>query len=343
MPRAIELDRCRIPPAFWRAMQGAGIEPPALLRQARLPATLHLDPQAAVRTSDYFALLRAVETLLREPGLGLRLVAALDTSAHPPSSLVAFHARDYRDGVQRLARFKRLCTPELLQLDEERRGLSVTVRWRAAGTPAPALATDVTMATLIELGRRSAGVHVVPLSVELVAQARDAGPYEAYFGCPVHFGRAEDRLLLRREDLDRPFPGRNPELLDMLLPPLAAALAELQAQDAISAQVTLALKRVLASGRPDLAQVAADLGMSERTLQRRITDEGTSFRSLLLEARRSLGRQLLESPDCDIQEVAFLLGYQDTNAFHRAFKEWEGVTPARWRAMQGGAAADVRS
>ena len=80
-----------------------------------------------------------------------------------------------------------------------------------------------------------------------------------------------------------------------------------------------------------------DLGLSERTLQRRITEEGTTFRALLLEARRSLGRQLLESPDCDIQEVAFLLGYQDANAFHRAFKEWEGVSPARWRALQGGA------
>lgn len=337
MPSAGELDRCRIPPAFWRALQGAGIGPPALLRQARLPATLHLDPRASVRTTDYFALLRAVEVLLPEPGLGLRLVASLDTSAHPPSSLVAFHARDYRDGIQRLARFKRLCTPELLDLQDEPRGLAVTVRWRGAATPAPALATDVTMATLMELGRRSTGVRVAPLAVELAAAGRDARPYEDYFGCPVQFGRAEDRLLLRRADLDRPFPGRNPELLEMLLPPLAAALAELQAQDSISTQVTLALKRVLASGRPDLAQVAADLGLSERTLQRRITEEGTTFRALLLEARRSLGRQLLESPDCDIQEVAFLLGYQDANAFHRAFKEWEGVSPARWRALQGSA------
>uniref|UniRef100_UPI001E2C2ABF helix-turn-helix transcriptional regulator n=1 Tax=Ralstonia pseudosolanacearum TaxID=1310165 RepID=UPI001E2C2ABF len=98
-------------------------------------------------------------------------------------------------------------------------------------------------------------------------------------------------------------------------------------------QVKIVLKRSLASGRPELPDVARELGMSERTLQRRITDDGGSFRGILIEARQELGRQLLADPSADIEEVACLLGYQDTSSFYRAFRGWEGVTPNRWREL----------
>jgi AraC-like DNA-binding protein len=71
--------------------------------------------------------------------------------------------------------------------------------------------------------------------------------------------------------------------------------------------------------------------MSDRTLQRRITEDGTTFRILLTEARQELARELLSAGDASLEEVAYLLGYQDVNAFHRAFKEWEGITPGEWR------------
>ncbi|TGU31128.1 AraC family transcriptional regulator, partial [bacterium M00.F.Ca.ET.152.01.1.1] len=95
-------------------------------------------------------------------------------------------------------------------------------------------------------------------------------------------------------------------------------------------QVKVVLKRSLASGRPELSDIARELGMSERTLQRRITEEGTSFRELLINARQELGRQLLSDPTADIDEVACRLGYQDASSFYRAFREWEGTTPNRW-------------
>ena len=119
----------------------------------------------------------------------------------------------------------------------------------------------------------------------------------------------------------------------MLTPALAAALGELEARSSIREQVKRVLKRCLASGRPELSDVARDLGMSERTLQRRITGEGTSFRDLLAEARQELWRRLLSDHAAGIDEVACLLGYQDTSSFYRAFKDWEGVTPNRWREM----------
>jgi aryl-alcohol dehydrogenase-like predicted oxidoreductase len=78
--------------------------------------------------------------------------------------------------------------------------------------------------------------------------------------------------------------------------------------------------------------VAKELGISERTLQRRITDEGTSFRQLLNETRHELVRQYLGNASVEITEAAFLVGYEDPNSFYRAFRSWEGKTPAEWRA-----------
>ena len=100
------------------------------------------------------------------------------------------------------------------------------------------------------------------------------------------------------------------------------------------------LKRCLAGGRPELSAVARELAMSERTLQRRITEEGSTFRELVAQARQELWRRLLGDPASTIDEVAYLLGYQDTSSFYRAFRDGEGVTPNRWRELNG---ADLAS
>lgn len=119
----------------------------------------------------------------------------------------------------------------------------------------------------------------------------------------------------------------------MLTPALAAALGKFEARSSIREQVKVALKRCLASGRPQLSDVARELGMSERTLQRRITEEDATFRDLLAQARQALWRRLLADPAAGIDEVACLLGYQDTSSFYRAFRDWEGITPNRWREL----------
>ncbi len=328
-----QIDRCKVPQAFWRAAEQFGIRPAALLRQARLPATLHLGGQVFVTTAQYFALMQAMANLSGDPALGIRMVQAVDTALHPPSSLAAFYARDYRDGLTRLARFKRLCTPEQLQIVEANGDCIISVEWPFAIEAEPAISVDITFATLVELGRRATGRAIVPRRLDLARPGPVSATHADYFGCPIRTGAPRDLLVLDTADLDRPFPGHNPEMLDMLTPALSAALGELEAQSSVAEQVKIVLKRSLASGQPSLSDVAKQLGMSERTLQRRITEEGSTFRDLLSDARRDLGRHLLADPTTDIEEVACLLGYQDTTSFYRAFREWEGMPPNRWREM----------
>lgn len=324
-------DRCKLPAALWRALAANGISPSAVLKLAHLPATLHLGDRAVVTTDQYFSLWRALEEITGSSELGLQMVAATPTSAHPPSSLAAFHARDFQDGLERLARFKRLCTPERVRFEIQGADAIITVDWLHATTPEPLTCTDVTFATVLELGRRGTGHPLTARRIDYAQTAVPISPRQAFYGGEVRTGRTHSALVLDRADLDRVFPGHNPELLAILTPSLAAGLDELDAGASIVDQVKAVLGPMLAGGRPELATVAADLGLSARTLQRRITEAGTSFRDLVAGARRELSHRLLTDPGTDIDETAYLLGFQDVTSFYRAFRDWEGVPPGEWR------------
>lgn len=321
-------------------MRLIGLDPAVVLRQARLPASLNIQEKRdrrQVNTDEFFRLWEAIRVLNPDPAAGILLATQLDTVLLPPSSFAAFIARDYREGLHRLARFKPLCAPERMLITEQGRDCTIMVDWWQVQIPPPSLLIDAAFASFVELGRRAANVHIVPRKVELI-HADGSNAHASYFGCPVQFGASRNALVLDVADLDRPFPGHNRELLDMLNPVLSAALAEAITPATISQRVKMALKRILASGCPNIAAVARDLGMSERTLQRRITEENTSFRQLMLETRQEMVRHLLAESSIEINEIACLLGYEDTNSFYRAFRSWEGTTPARWRASQGGEA-----
>jgi AraC-like DNA-binding protein len=210
--------------------------------------------------------------------------------------------------------------------------------WPYASETEPLTSVEMSFAFALALGRRGTGQPLTPVRMEFAHAGPQSEARQTYFGCPIHYGARCNKLVMKSSDLDRPFPGHNMELLDILTPALTAALSEPRVHIAVADQVKTVLKRRLAAGRPEVAEVAHDLGMSERTLQRRITEAGASFRTLLVQARQELSRELLPDPSIDLDEVACLLGYQDTSSFYRAFKDWEGVTPAQWLERNGDSA-----
>ena len=325
-------DRFKAPNALWRWLDGLGLAPATVLRQARLPLALQDGRANPVTTAQYFAIWRAVEALAPEPGLGLRLAAELDIAHLPPANLAAYYAGDFRDALQRLARYKQLCAPEVMRLAERDGACAIDLVWLYATEPEPPLLTDAAFASFVELGRRGTRAALRPLRVELRRPRALGDPHTAYFGVPVRFRAPRSALVFHARDLDRPFVTHNAELLALLDPPLARALAGRHAEGSVGEQVQAVLRHQLAGRAPDLGAVARALGVSARTLQRRIAAEGRSFQRLLGDVRRALGREYLAQPGMEFKEVAYLLGYDDATSFHRAFRAWEGTTPARWRA-----------
>src|ERR1700722_2331378 len=291
-------DRFKAATAFWIGLGKIGLTPAAVLSQARVPVTVYDGKKNLVTTAQFFALWRAVGELSPDPAAGLKFATQIDVGNRPPSTMAAYFARDYRDALARLARFKQLCTPEELQIKISKDECFIEPVWQHAQEETPALLTDATFASFVELGRRGTGHPVNPKRVELKRKAETTRVHEAYFKCPAKFGARRNILVLHTADLDRPFLTRNAELLEMLDPQLDKALKEQRAQRSISEQVKWILKRLLAGARPDVSALARELGLSDRNLQRRI-DDGTTFRKLLLEACKELAREYLNRPDIE--------------------------------------------
>jgi AraC-like DNA-binding protein len=324
----------RLFPSMWRALERCGIRSAEVARRAGLaPAT---PSQAATITLEQsFAFWGAVREVSGKPAIGLELARNMDIADAPPMVLAPFHARDWRDSMHRISRYKQMCSPERVKIREEGDICTVEVEWVRPHAERTVV-IDFMFAAMMELGRRGTRQPLVARRVELDRPKGNAAPYESHFGGPVRFGAPADRLVLHRSDLDRPFASYNAELLEILSPALERELADHQSRNTLSGQVKWLMKRRLATSRPDMRAIAKELALSERTLQRRLADEGNRFQDLLTEARRELAREYLANGQLDMADVAFLLGFDDQNSFFRAFRQWEGETPARWRALRLG-------
>ena len=325
-------DRIKLPRVFWAGLKSIGLTPGAILRRSNLPPTVY-SGESLVTTAQSFSIWQAIRDLCNDPTVGWKFMSQVETDQYHPTLLAALHARTYREAIERLARYKQLCSAEEFRITQKGDEILVEVSWPFAGEePAPALLIDAVFALVTELGRRGTKRRLNPKRIELTRPAEPENRFEQYFGCPVKYCTTRDALILRAADLELPFVTHNDELLQMLAPQFEQELKEGRTKQSILGQVKWVLKRLLAGSRPDLFMVAKELGMSERTLQRRITDEGTTFRQLLNETRHELVRQYLGNESVEITEAAFLVGYEDPNSFYRAFRSWEGKTPAEWRA-----------
>jgi len=325
-------DRIKIPGVFWAGLKSIGLNPGSVLRHSNLPPTAY-SGESFVTTAQIFAIWRTIRELAADPTVGWKFMSQVETDQYHPTLMAALHARTYRESIERLARYKQLCSAEEFRFTSKGDEVLIEVSWAFAGEEQPpALLLDAVFALVMELGRRGTKTRLSPTRVELTRPSERNNGLEEYFGCPVKYRATRDALVLRVTDLELPFVTHNEELLQMLAPQFENQLKAARTKQGILEQVKWVLKRLLSGSRPDLLMVARELGMSDRTLQRRITDEGTTFRQLLNDTRQELVRQYLSDGAIEITEAAFLLGYEDPNSFYRAFRSWEGTTPAEWRA-----------
>lgn len=324
----------KMPPGFWAGLGQLGIAAEDIALRAQLPLSAATQP--ILTAAQYYAVWQAYADVTGDTAQAIiRLAAAFETAQYPPSVLATYHARSYRDAMNRMVRYKQMCPPESLRMTEEGESCIIELAWATPGETGPPVLTGITLAFLLELGRRGTGLPLTARRVEFAQAMGDAQALEAYFGCPVRTGAAHNRLMLHRRDLDRPFLSYNEELLEILTPAVEHSLEERQPRS-ITEAVKWIIKRSLTAGAPDIQAAAKELGVSSRTLQRQLAGDNTSFKLLLSEARHELARLYLTDPSLDLKEVAFLIGYEDQNSFYRAFRSWEGDTPSRWRLLQTG-------
>ncbi len=324
-------DRFRITKGWAQRFAAEKIDVPELLRRAGLPVGLFQQEKIYVTTAEIFAMWRGVSEMVSDPGFGLKLGTELRFERSHPVAIAGVCSRSFGDALQRLARYKQLTCPEEIHVHRKGQEASVEFFFVEAKEEEPGIMVDVGLSWILNVARRGTDGEITPLRLELSRPAKHRAMLESHFSCSVRFKADRNALVFRSSDPDRPFVTHNEELVRMIGTQLDADLEARNTGLNVGEQVKDALRRSLAGRRPALQDAARELGLSARTLQRRLTDAGFTFQQLVQDTRRELARHYLKQSAVELNETAFLLGYEDANSFFRAFQGWEGTSPTEWR------------
>ena len=193
---------------------------------------------------------------------------------------------------------------------------------------------EFALAAALKLARDSTGHQIIPQQVSFAHPAPpDASEHRRFFRGPVRFSAGSTAMILSAVDAARPMLGADEALSSVVRRRLEKALVERELQEAgpFSGRVRRLMVEHLGGTTLTPSTVARALTISERTLSRRLADEGTSFRGILDDVRREFACALLQDRSLSVGDIAFFLQYSEPAAFHRSFRRWTGKTPLAFR------------
>lgn len=305
-------------------LQSVGVDPDA-----------PVDPKVMVADTDYY---RFFASLARaDPNgldLPLRVGATMRCEEYGAFGLAWKSAPTLRGSCERASRYARVLTSVAayevraedegiymhLHRDGDRADLGLRLSNEATIASIAAIAQEVSTSTFRALAIYFK--HSAPGSTR---------SHEQHFGCPVHFGTAMDALLIARETMQAPNRVGDPGIVKFFDTHLEQELSAFDDDASLERRVRIHISQSLSQGIPTVSDIAGRVGMSGRTLQRRLSERGHSFQKLVDEARRELAERLLAETSYPLAEVAFLTGFSEQSAFNRAFRRWAGQTPRSFR------------
>jgi AraC-like DNA-binding protein len=334
------LKRFRVPGRLALKLKEHGVSVAAVLRRAGLPGNLFDQVRVLVSTEELFALWHSIEVVSSDPLIGIKLGVETKTERFHPMAIAALSTQNLVTATEHLARYKKLTAPEEILSKLGKQEFSIAFRWLLAVEAEPQVLTDYCFSWTISLARHGTGTQLNPLRVEYVQQRSNLRTLERSFGCKVDCSAARNTIIFRASDATTPFVTCNVELLDLLAPQFEEQLRDHKEDDSFVALVRRAIQDRLTGQRPSMDMISEALHMSPRTLQRRLQETGSSFQRVLDEARHSMARYYLSNSVLELNEAAYLLGFEDPNSFGRAFRTWEGMPPSDWRETHRNCAAN---
>jgi AraC-like DNA-binding protein len=304
-------------------------------RATDLTAAMLLDPEARVSPAQFCVAWAEATRLSGDPALALRIAETTEPGAFGVVEYLCRSAPTLREALTQWVRYLGILD------DSVRVGLlelGGTVALRViTESEAPAPASHELCFALVVLNARNTiatGFQATEVRFSHAAPAGALDRYRSFFEADTRFGAAHTELLFPRGALDAALTTADPNLLAILVPAAEEKRERPSGDPPLTDQVRRALRAALSSDDAQVAGMAKRLGLTARSLQRRLQDEGTSFQALRDETRRSLADRYL-GQGLSVAEISFLLGFSEPSAFFRAFKRWTGLTPVERRASLG--------
>ena len=319
-----------------RELSRRGLSVPLLFRNTALTIE-RLDIGDNISSQDFVTLLKNGLALSGDPTLGLMIGQSAHIVALGPMGAVLANAPTLRDGLQIIAAFSRVITSyATISLTSTLQGLSLSMKLSGLDEEMERLHIEAGFLLLqgyIEL------IDGRPLTGAEICLGYDAADYAEFysemFHCPVTFNAGMHTIKLPKLELDAASPFYNADVWHQGQFFLAKRLTELtKIERETYTHHVQAFLRSSEPPLPELSTVADKMHVSERTLNRRLRGEGTSFRDIRSSELRSWARRYLKNTDLNVESIAAELGYQDAANFRRAFKTWENCSPTQFRARE---------
>lgn len=271
----------------------------------------------------------AIDALSPDEQTLIRLAASEGIEAFSPPIFAAYCSRNALVCLKRLAQYKPLIGALLYQVEETETEVSVEILSGNEELELPEILVGIEFVFLVGLIRNATKETITPLSVTAKQPMKNSA-YADFIGKAITVGD-KNRLVFSKEDALVPFISRNESMWEFFEPELKRRLSMMETDDSCAARVRSALMELLPSGECTIDDVAKKLGYSKRSLQRKLQEEDTNFQKQLNHTRELLARTYLANTDMTTEDIAFLLGYQESGSFLRAFTVWTGQTVNEYR------------
>jgi len=318
---------------LWRYLETNRVDAAALFRRTGLDPEIINEPRARYPYAPLCEAWVEAAAITQNENMGFenaRHYTPLDLSALGVSFL---SSATLGDALHRLVRYESAVNSEL-RLNVIESGDLVELESEFPDLPPHAVRVieDCRTSLLVDLCRQGLDKNLDPVAVAFTYPEPEAlGEHFAVFRCPIKFSQPVSKISFSAADVKRPFSTANRELAMSSDRILDEVMQDLKDSDIIS-RVKKAIIQALPSGTPSEEDVASSVFLSSRTLQRRLADENTSFRNLVLDVRRELAQKYLADKRMPLAEISHMLGFSDTSSFSRAFKKWTGEPPATFRS-----------
>ncbi len=288
-------------------------------RQRRISAASEskcLEYAAEAMNDSAFGLHLAEEANPREAGLAFYIASA---------------ANNLGEALQLFARYGRIVNEAMhIKLVRAPDGVVVEIAFGDHSRHSTKQVTEFATAIILKGVREVVGRNIRPMHVSFAHRRySDLRVFERFFLCPVEFGASRDQLAFSHETLALPLVTEDRHLLEMLRPVCDEAAKERStAVGTLRAAVENEAQKLLPDGKAQRHRVAKTLGHSERTLTRKLAEEGTTYEQVLDQLRQSLALHYIKEQGVSLSQIAWLLGYERSTSFNHAFRRWTGRSPS---------------
>jgi AraC-like DNA-binding protein len=314
-------------------LQSAGVPVAPLLKRVGLTPEVIAEPEERLSVRNQIALLDEAAIALKDDCIGFTLARDFDLREIGLLYYVMASSETLGEALKRLARYSKVTNEALVFGYREGNRLIVSLSYSGVPRHSDRHQIEFCMFAALRICRVLTGQNLVPQHFS-ISHHRSEGTSEMarFVGTKVEFGADADEFALNIDTRELPLIHADSYLNDLLLKSCEAALAYRRGDmSQFRTKVENAISSLLPHGRVLVEDVARSLGMSERTLARKLSDEGLNFTEILQQLRRDLAVRYLDDRKLHVSKIAWLLGFHEVSAFTHAFKRWTGKTPSQVR------------